>query len=133
MATTGSLNGKLLGVYVDSTMIASAKGCKLTYTHDTRETTTKDDNGVKTIAEGLTSWKVDCDGLVVADNFSKLFTAIKARTKVYLSFQSSVSGDYRYRGYAYIASIDQDGPDQQSVTFSASFDGTGALTEGTVS
>lgn len=132
MATTGSINGKLLGVKVDGTLIAYAKGCKLTYSHEVRETTTKDDDGIKTVAEGLRSWKVDCDGLVVSTNFSTLFATISGRTKVYLSFTSSASGDKKYSGYAYLSSLDQDGPDQQSTTYSASFEGTGALTEGSV-
>jgi len=132
MATTGSINGKLLGVYVDGTIIAKAKGCKLTISHDVRDTTTKDDNGRKTVAEGMTSWKVDCDGLVVDSNFSTLFALYTGRTKVYLSFQSSVSGDKTYRGWAYITSLDQDGPDQTSTSFSASFEGSGVLTEGTL-
>jgi len=132
MATTGSINGKLLGVYVDGTIIAKSKGCKLTISHDVRDTTTKDDNGRKTIAEGMTSWKVDCDGLVVSDNFSDLFALYTGRTEVTLSFQSSVSGDYHYRGRAYIASLDQDAPDQTSTSFTASFEGSGILTEGTL-
>jgi predicted secreted protein len=134
MATTGSINGKLLGVKVDGTLVAYSKGCKLTYTHDVRDTTTKDDNGVKSVAEGMTSWKVDVDGLVVeGSNFTTLFSSIKGRTKVTLSFTSSVSGDKKYSGSAYVSSLDQDAPDQQSTTFSASFEGTGALTESAVS
>ncbi len=132
MATTGSINGKLLGVKVDGTLIAYAKGCKLTYSHEVRDTTTKDDDGVKTVAEGMRSWKVDCDGLVVGTNFSTLFGTITGRTKVTLAFQSSVVGDKKYTGYAYLTSLDQDAPDQASTTFSASFEGSGVLTEGAV-
>lgn len=130
MATSGSINGKLLGVYLDGTLIAKAKGCKLTISHDVRDTTTKDDDGRKTIAEGLTSWKVDVDGLVVDSNYATLFAAYTGRTKFQLSFQSSVSGDHTYRGSAYMVSLDQDAPDQQSTSFSASFEGSGVLTEG---
>lgn len=132
MATSGSINGKLLGVYLDGTIIAKAKGCKLTISHDVRDTTTKDDNGRKTVAEGMTSWKVDADGLVADSNFSTLFAAYTNRTKFYLSFQSSVSGDKTYRGYAYMTSLDQDGPDQASTTYTVSFEGTGVLTEGSL-
>lgn len=134
MATTGVINGKLLGVYVDGTLVASAKSCKLTVTHEPRDTNTKDDAGWKTVAEGNRSWKVDCDGLVNAssNSFSTLFALVTARTEVTLSFQSSVSGDKHYRGRGYIATLDQSADNESSVTFSASFDGDGALTEGTL-
>lgn len=124
------MNGKLLGVDVDGTLIATAKSCKLTVTHEVRDTFTKDDASWKTNAEGAMSWKVDCDGLLTQTNFSSLYTAFTNRTKVYLSFESSVSGDHHYRGYAYIASLDQNADNEASVTFSASFEGTGSLTEG---
>lgn len=132
MATTGVMNGTLLGVYKDGTLIASAKSCKLTVSHEARDTYTKDDAGWKTNAEGTRGWKVDVDGLVTQSNWTSLYALITSRDEVTLSFQSSVSGDKHYRGRARLVSIDQNGDNQSSVTFSASFEGDGALTEGTL-
>lgn len=134
MATAGVINGKLLGVYHDGTLVASSKSCKLTVSHEARDTFTKDDSGWKTVADGARSWKVDCDGLVNAssNSFSTLFALVTNRTEVTLSFQSSVSGDKHYRGRGYITSLDQSADNEASVSFSASFDGDGPLTEGTL-
>lgn len=134
MATSGVINGKLLGVYIDGTLIASAKSCKFSVTHEVRDTFTKDDNGWKTNAEGARSWKVDTDGLVNGSNttFSTLFALVTNRTEVTVSFQSSASGDKHYRGRGYIGSLEQNADNETSVSFTASFEGDGALTEGTL-
>lgn len=130
MATTGILNGKLIGVYVDGTLVATAKSCKLSSTMEARDTFTKDDNGWKTSGEGARSWKVDVDGLRTETNVSTLFTLLTNRTEVTVSFQSSVSGDHHYRGRARLTSLEQGADNEASATFTASFEGTGALTEG---
>lgn len=135
MATAGVINGKLLGVYVDGTLIASAKTCKFSVTHDVRDTFTKDDSGWKTNAEGARSWKVDTDGLVnmssSTGSFSTLFGLMTNRTQVTISFQSSVVGDKKYYGSGYLSSLDQSADNESSTTFSASFEGDGVLTEAT--
>ena len=134
MATAGVINGKLVGVYADGTLIASAKSCKATITHEVRDTFTKDDAGWKTNAEGARSFKVEVDGLVnlTTGPFSTLFALVTNRTEVTISFQSSVSGDKHYRGRAYISSLDQSADNESSASYSASFDGDGPLTEGTL-
>jgi hypothetical protein len=83
--TSGVMNGKLLGVYLDGTLIATAKSCKLAISHEVRDTFTKDDAGWKTNAEGARSWKVDVDGLVTQTNFSTLFGLMTNRTQVTVS------------------------------------------------
>jgi predicted secreted protein len=134
MATAGVINGKLIGVYVDGTLVATAKSCKVSITHEARDTFSKDDSGWKTVGDGARGWKMDVDGLVNAtsNSFSTLFTLVTNRTEVTLSFQSSVIGDKHYRGRGYITSLDQSADNEASATYSASFDGDGVLTEGTL-
>lgn len=134
MATAGVINGTLIGIKVDGTMIATGKSCKVSVTHEARDTFTKDDAAWKTTAEGARSWKMDVDGLrnATTDAFSVLFALITSRGEVTLSFQTDVSGDKYYRGRAYITSLDQSAPNQESTSWSASFDGDGPLTEGTL-
>jgi predicted secreted protein len=129
MATSGVINGTLLGVYMDSTLIASAKSCELTVSHDPRETTTKDDGAYETKLEGKLSWGISVNGLATVSGFSTLFTAWKNRTQVQLYFQTAVSGDKTYRGYAYITSLKESADHQTSAAWDASFEGTGSLTE----
>lgn len=136
MSTSGIINGTLLGVYIDGTLIASAKTCKFSVSHEVRDTTTKDDAGWKTNKEGGRSWKVETDGLVNASSssgsFSTLFGLFTNRTEVTVSFQTAVSGDKHYRGRGHITALDQSADNQSSVSFTASFEGTGVLTEGTL-
>jgi predicted secreted protein len=130
--TSGVMNGKLLGVYLDGTLIATAKSCKLAISHEVRDTFTKDDAGWKTNAEGARSWKVDVDGLVTQTNFSTLFGLMTNRTQVTVSFQSSVSHDKHYRGEGYLSALDQSADNETSVAYTASFEGDGVLTQGTL-
>ena len=63
----------------------------------------------------------------------ELFTAyIATRASLTVSFESSESGDYKWSGTSYMASISMDAPNEESTTYSASFTGTGALTQATV-
>lgn len=126
------INGKSLGVYLNGTLISFSKSCKLSVTHEPRDTTNKDTNGWKTAAEGNRSWKIDCEGLVdfsATNGVSALFTLMTNRTLVGLSFETSVSGEKRWYGNGYITNIDMDAPNQESATFSVSFEGTDTLTE----
>lgn len=130
-ATVGILNGTLLAVYMDATKIAAAKSCKVSITHEPRDTFTKDDAGWKTNKEGARSWKMDCDGLVTLVGFSTLFAAISARTPLTLSFESSNVGDKMYSGTAYITSLEQSAGNEESASYTASFEGGGVLAEAT--
>ena len=52
MATTGIMNGTLLGVYVGSTLIAHATEGSISLSMDTRDATTKDSSGYKRLTRG---------------------------------------------------------------------------------
>ena len=134
MATV--VNGTNLLVYVGGTAIAGSKTCKLTLSHDGRDTSTKDDSGYKTGAEGMRSWSVSCDGMVAFDasNYAPddMSNLIINRTKVYLKFGGVTSGQYYWQGYAYLKSFDIDAGTEDSVTYSASFDGTGTVSQAMV-
>ena len=133
MSTTGAFNVTNFLVQVNGTSILMSKSCKLDFSHAARDTTTKDDAGWKTALEGMRNWKVDVDGLVSfssAYNFDELFSLMSARTVVQVRFMSAtVSGDYWYHGSAIITALNADAPDQTSTSFTASFEGTGILTQ----
>lgn len=135
MATTGSLNGTNLLMYVDGTAIAGAKTCDFALTHSPRETTTKADAGYETFAEGKRSWNGKCDGLVIlpgsGTTFDGLVAIWNARTKVLLKFSTETSGDKYYDGYGYLKDVSQNDPDNASAGFSCSFEGTGSFTSRT--
>ena len=54
------------------------------------------------------------------------------RDALTISFESSETGDKKWSGKAYMASLSLDAPNEESTTFSASFVGTSILTMATV-
>lgn len=134
MATTGSINGTNLLVYVNGTAIAGSRSCTLTTSHEVRDTTTKASAGWGEVKEGKRSWSVSCEGLVAMDAsttaFDDLYTLlITNRTSVSLKFSSEASGDAWWHGMAMATDFSMEAPLEDSTTFSASFNGTGVLTQ----
>ena len=69
-------------------------------------------------------------------DFQDLFLQFEARTSFKLRFAygsgtPTESGDTYYEGDVYITSLSLDSPLEDSATFSASFEGTGVLTDTT--
>jgi predicted secreted protein len=130
MATV--INGTDFLVYVNGEAIGGQKTCKLTLGHAGRDTTTKDDSGWKTGAEGLRNWSISSDGLVAFDGTlfepNEMANLIINRTRVAIRFRTSTSGNSWWYGNAYLMSYDVDAGTEDSVAYSASFDGTGVLT-----
>jgi len=136
MATTaGILNGTLLILEVEGTEIANSQTHTLNVSMSTRETTVKSSAGWKSILEGLREWSIDCSGLVAFDaayGFSDLLALVTGRTKVTLKFTSNVSGNDYWTGDAYITSLSLEAGTEDNVSFSATFEGAGVLTEKTL-
>ena len=134
MATV--INGTNFLVYINGEAIAGCKTCKITFSHDARDTFTKDDSGWGTIAEGKRSWEISCDGLVAFDastyTLDELTNLMINRTKIHLKFMTATSGDHYWHGYGYIKSVDVDSPNEESVSYSASFGGTAVLTQAAI-
>lgn len=133
MASTDPINGTNMLVYVSGTAIAGSKTCEFTLKHAPRETTTKDSGGWDEKAEGLRSWSGKCDGLVIFGGsgraFDDLFGYISARQKLHVKFSTEVSGDKYYSGDVYLTDIALTAPDNTSLGYSCSFEGTGELDE----
>lgn len=109
----------------------------LSVSMETRDTSTKDSAGWRELLEGQKSWSLSGDGLVVysltgADGFADLFGYLNGRTNLYVKFGSTSAGEKFYSGRGFITSLDQEAGVEDNVTFSFSFEGTGALAEGTV-
>jgi predicted secreted protein len=133
MATV--VNGTNLLIYVNGTAIGGSKTCKLTMSHDPIDTFTKDDAGWATEAAGKRSWAISCDGLVAFDTalyaLSSLADLIINRTKVSVKFSTNTSQQQYFYGDAYLKTYDVDGGVEDSISYSANFEGTGVLTKAT--
>ena len=146
MATTGVFNGTSLVVLVGTEVVAHATSCSLSLSVDLPETTDKQSGGWTEHLAGAKSWTLTTDGLATVDpaatasyyTTGEIMSALANRTAVTVKFTTvsgttAVVGDLYWSGSAFIESMDITADMESPVTYSASFTGTGALTQGTTS
>jgi len=143
----GQLNGTDLSVYItpdggSATLIAYATSATININHSPRSTSNKEDGGWESAMEGYRSWDISCDALyawldpdgvaIGGLTLSELFTdMINTRAKLGVTFGTTgvVSGDTKYTGEVWLTSASLSAPNEDTSTFSASFQGTGALAQ----
>ena len=141
-ATDGQINGTELRVYLAGTLVAYSTSATINVNHSTRSTSSKDSGGWEDSMEGMRNWDVSVDamyawldasgsaigGLTLSELFSVM---IETRAKASITFgvTSTSSGDTKYAGDVWMTSSSLTAPLEDSSTFSASFQGTGALTQ----
>jgi predicted secreted protein len=134
MPSTGILNGTLGVVRVGGVTIAHLTSNNFNIDMATRDASTKGSGGWKDVLEGQRSWGGSASGYFAEDaayGFEDLFGLINTRATVTLRFTTGVVGDKYYEGTAYITSITRTDGLEESSTFEATFEGTGAITKGT--
>jgi predicted secreted protein len=142
MATSGIINGTNLLVFDMNGALHQAIGystsCTLSITHSPRTTTNSTSGGwVKRMA-GERDWEVSCDAFVsmvsnptntTNRNFYTMFqNYILNRTVIRLKFGNEVTGDYYFDGNAFLTSMELNGANEESATYSMTFLSAGALT-----
>ena len=138
----GQLNGTDLGVYIGGTLVAYSTSATLNINHSPRSTSNKEDGGWETAMEGYRTWDVSCDALyawldptgsaISNETLSDIFTGyIHTRASFSLTFGTtgSTSGDTKYVGDAWLTSASLSAPNEDTATFSVSFQGSGVLTQ----
>jgi predicted secreted protein len=131
MATTGVLNGTSLFLYVNGNAVAHSTSHSLTLSESHRSTSSKDSAGWETILEGMRSWTMTGEGFTALDGAyttDDLTTLILNRTAVTLRFTTNTTGDKYWTGSARLESLDISSPNEDNVTWSISFKGSGAIT-----
>ena len=144
MPTTGVFNGTSLVVLVGTEVVAHATSCSLSFSVDLPESTTKQSGGWVDHIGGAKSWTLTTDGLATVDpaatasyyTTGELMTAIANRATVTVKFTTvsgttPVTGDLIWSGSAFIESMEITADMESPVTYSATFTGTGALTQAT--
>jgi hypothetical protein len=136
MATVLAKNMKIF-TGATPTAITCQVDASLSMSTNTFETTCKDSSAVAEFLPGAKSWTASVTGNVdwsATNGAEELFTAWSGQTSVAIVFQTGVVGEIKYSGSAYITSlqINSSGNDE-AVTFSAEFQGTGALAQATIS
>jgi predicted secreted protein len=117
--------------------ILKATTASLEISVDMPDATTKDSAGWAEFFAGVRSWTLSSDGLIdYASSGSvetdELVQMLLDRQTVVVSFSTSTAGDMVLSGNAYVSSISQTADMESPSGFSVSFQGTGALTKGTV-
>jgi len=140
MATTGTVKGNLIGVYIydgvsDYDLIACATNASLSISNDIIETVCKDNDGARTILPGQQSVTINVEGLTAYDNVGRteLFSAVKDKTELTLQYGSGVTGDPYVQVNAYITSFEETAPLNDSTTYSVTFEASSTITTGTFS
>lgn len=142
MPTTGVFNGTSLVVLVGTEVVAHATSCTLSVSADLPDATTKQSGGWAEEIAGLRSWSITTDGLATVEPtgtsfvVGDLFSALNGRTSVTVKFTTAngstpIVGDLIWSGSAFVESLDITADMESPVTYSASFTGTGVLTQAT--
>src|SRR3990167_2590274 len=131
MAST-KINGTRLGLYIAGTLLGAATSHSLSLSGNSMDVTTKDSGGWKEILPGLKEWSIDCDALRADDQTGKghkdIFDALVNRTKLSVKFRTATTGDEAFVGEVYVTSFEKNAGLEEAASYSASFEGTGALT-----
>ncbi len=128
--TAGILNGTEITVFDDTHAILHATDCTVQISQSGRDASTKASSGWKASLPGQRSWTVSQNGLIALDvsyNLAYLFNLIVSRTLVTLYIKTANAADYYLGGTAYLTSAQMTAPNNNNVTYSCSFEGTGIL------
>jgi len=132
-------------LFVATKPVAFSSAAKLDISLKTRDIGSKDSGHWDEKAAGKMSWTASSDALMCDDltgtgnsTYSDLFTAMETRTPLAIVFAtaagtapdftiSAVAGKSKFTGSGFITSLSMNAPDNESATYSISFEGTGAL------
>tara|TARA_R110000751_G_scaffold119032_2_gene219506 strand:- start:472 stop:909 length:438 start_codon:yes stop_codon:yes gene_type:complete len=144
MATNNVINGTMCVLktgadHATATAFAFSTSASVSLSMDTRDISNKGSAGWRELLEAQMSWSASVEGLyAIVDsaagsikNYEELHALLISRTPVYLELSTGVTGDLYYHGQVYLTSLEQTAPLEDNMTFSASFEGTAALTEDT--
>ena len=115
-------------IKVGSTVVGGQRNASLEMSAETIDTTVKTTGGWASKITGIKSWTSSCDGVYFVDDagLEAAQTAFMNGTAVSLEFSNS-SG-LSYSGQAVITSMAVEAGQEDIVSYTISFEGTGALT-----
>ena len=136
--TAGTVISGKIGIYTGSTpaIIGCLTNVSLKVTNDMRDITCKDSYQWFDALPGQKSWEMSADGNFAYDatnGATGLYTTMLADTAIPVVFQTSVTGDKKWSGNAYLSSweIDAQGTNANA-TYKLTFKGVGTLTMATI-
>lgn len=128
------INGTVFLLSIGGTALPDQTEGSISISMETRDITTKDSNGFRELLEGVRSGSISVSGLVDDDGAggagSDLFATLNGRAKVAIVFGlDGATDDYNYSCNAFCTSLEVSAATEDNVTYSASFEITGAITE----
>tara|TARA_R100000656_G_scaffold14887_2_gene14625 strand:+ start:3618 stop:4061 length:444 start_codon:yes stop_codon:yes gene_type:complete len=123
--------------------IAFATSASISFSMETRDISNKSSAGWRELLEAQRSWSVSCENLfawkdgqatpVAVVGYDDLWAEMNNRTSFSIVFTgtSPATGETYYSGTAYLTSLEASAPLEDNTTFTASFEGSGVLTETT--
>lgn len=140
-----TFNGTKLGVYISTNdgtsyqLVAASTECSMSITAEVIDISTKDSAAWRQLLPGMRSASLSVSGLIdytSTDATKKylpdLFDLMDNRQLVKLRFSNEVVADKRYNCDGYITSLEQSAGTEDTATYSATFEITGAITEQTI-
>ena len=115
-------------IKVGSTVVGGQRNASLEMSAETIDTTVKSTGGWASKIPGIKSWTSSCDGVYFVDDagLEAAQTAFMNGTAVSLEFSNS--NGLSYSGQAVITSMSVEAGQEDIVSYTISFEGTGALT-----
>lgn len=148
MATTGKVNGTVIGLYKvvsgtpdTYTKIANGRSASADVSIDMIETTEKDSGGYKEFIAGEKGGTFQFEGVLEYDtsvstqglSMKDLMTEALAGTAFVIRWSSQSSGDEYLQSSVLISSVSLSAPNNDVATFSCTLQMTGTITLGNVS
>jgi len=134
MASTGPMNGTAVLLYDGTTAIGYGTSVGLNLARSPIDVSNKSSAGWKESIYGQGSGSFDFEGVFTEDgtvSFSTLYAKLAAKTVITAKWASAVVGDKNYSASVLITSLSNTSPMEDKITFSATFEITGAPTQGT--
>ena len=105
----------------------------ISFSMETRDITTKDSSGYRELLESTRSATISVSGLVDDDGAggagSDLFTVLNGRSTTHVIFGLDATDDYHYECDAFVTSLEISAGTEDNVTYSATLEVTGSITE----
>lgn len=139
MATTGTVKGNLVGVFVqdgdadgdtDFDLIACATNASFSLSNELIDTVCKDNDGARSFIAGMQSLTVSVEGLTAYDNVGRdiLFTRARDKTTVVIKYGTGVTGDPFAQANAIITAFEETAGVNDVTTFNITFECSGMTT-----
>lgn len=128
-------DGHVVRVYITGVAVAKETEASIKFSAETKDISHKDISGGWTdVDAGKLSCEISGSNLYAeAESFETLWTAFSTKAGVVLRFSDEVQSNKCFEGTFLITSLEQNSPDNESVTYSWSASNQGAITRETVS